>query len=283
MSPALENKAIEIHAMLRTGNTAPEHVTTAVNQGTWLTAACRWIKTPKGFFILIYGLNIVAWGGMLFLLICNAAPAMCHPSCNDLYSSRRIWIETTSQILNGLFCVTGFGLAPWRFRDLYWWCRWRMAGSDREKSLAGIARLASIHQAWYCTPIVVSCDGCDGDCGCEQNKSSALAEALGGRAPATATWKMDFVVWCNIWNTIFQGCLAGCMWEMNRFNRPSWTTGLFVALACVVAGAAGYMVFRETRRLARLAETTTADSAVAEKGKTGFELSCNTALRSIFS
>lgn len=62
------------------------------------------------------------------------------------------------------------------------------------------------------------------------------------------------------------------MWGMNRFNRPSWTTGLFVALACVVAGAAGYMVFRETRRLARLAETTTADSAVAEKGKTGFEL-----------
>jgi hypothetical protein len=141
-----------------------------------------------------------------------------------------------------------------------------MAGRDREKSLNGIARLASIHQAWYCLPIVVSCAGCDGDCGCEQNKSSATIEALGGRAPATATWKMDFVVWCNMWNTIFQGCLAGCMWGMNRFNRPSWTTGLFVALACVVAGAAGYMVFRETRRVARLTGTETTDSAVAEKG-----------------
>jgi hypothetical protein len=242
-----------------------------MNQRAWLTQAWRWITTPKGFFIAIYGLNIVAWGGMLFLLICNAAPAVCHPSCDDQYSSRRIWIEITSQILNGLFCVTGFGLAPWRFRDLYWWCCWRMAGRDREKSLSGIARLASIHQAWYRLPIVVSCVGCVGDCGCEQ-KISATTEALdlsinGGRAPATATWKMDFVVWCNMWNTIFQGCLAGCMWGMNRFNRPSWTTGLFVALACVVAGAAGYMVFREMRRVARSAETKTTDSAVAEKGE----------------
>jgi hypothetical protein len=37
-------------------------------------------------------------------------------------------------------------------------------------------------------------------------------------------------------------------------------------LACVVAGAAGYMVFHETRRVARLTGTETTDSAVAEKG-----------------
>jgi hypothetical protein len=165
-----------------------------------------WITTPKGFFT-IYGLNIVGWGGMLFLLICNAAPAMCHPSSNDLYSRRRIWIEITSQALNGLFCVTGFGLAPWRFRGLYWWCCWRLAGRDREKSLAGIARLASIHRAWYRLPVFVSCVGCVWDRGCEQNKS-ATTEALdlsinGVRAPATASWKMDLVVWSNMWNTIF--------------------------------------------------------------------------------
>jgi uncharacterized membrane protein YcjF (UPF0283 family) len=69
-----------------------------------------------------------------------------------------------------------------------------------------------------------------------------------------------------MWNTIFQGCLAGYMWGMNRFNQPSWTTGLFIALACVVAGAVGYMVFYETRRVARLTGTETTDSAVAEKG-----------------
>jgi hypothetical protein len=41
------------------------------------------------------------------------------------------------------------------------------------------------------------------------------------------------------------------MWGMNRFHRPSWTTGLFVALACGVAGIAGWMEFNETRRVAR--------------------------------
>jgi NO-binding membrane sensor protein with MHYT domain len=56
------------------------------------------------------------------------------------------------------------------------------------------------------------------------------------------------------------------MWGMNRFDRPSWSTGLFVALACVVAGMAGYMVFRETRRVAKSSETKTPDGAVAEKG-----------------
>ncbi|KAJ5492818.1 hypothetical protein N7539_001564 [Penicillium diatomitis] len=240
-----------------------------MNQSAWLASAWRWIATPKGFLVTIYGLNVVAWGGMLFLLICNAAPAMCHPSCNDLYSSRRIWIEITSQILNGLFCVTGFGLAPWRFRDMYWWCCWRMPGRDPKKRLTGISHLASIHRAWYHLPTAVSCVGCDGDCACE----SVTAKARGDRGPPTATWKMDFVVCCNMWNTIFQGCLAGCMWGMNRFNRPSWTTGLFVALACLVAGAAGYVVFRETRNLARSTERETADGVVAEKReRTGVEV-----------
>ncbi|PYH54674.1 DUF2985 domain-containing protein [Aspergillus niger CBS 101883] len=200
----------------------------------WVNHAWHWIATPKGFFITIYSLNVVAWGGMLFLLMCNAAPAMCHPTCNDLYSSRRIWIEITSQILNGLFCVTGFGFAPWRLRNLYWWFCWRFGA--RQKSRSGIAHLASIYQAWCRPPESVSgiCRDNDRECG-----------------PATSPWKIDLVVWCDIWNTIFQACLAGCMWGMDRFNRPSWTTGLFVGLACGVAGISGYMVFHETRKLQR--------------------------------
>ncbi|KFY94778.1 hypothetical protein V498_03727 [Pseudogymnoascus sp. VKM F-4517 (FW-2822)] len=35
---------------------------------------------------------------------------MCHPTCDDINSPRRVWIEIDSQILNALFCVTGFGL-----------------------------------------------------------------------------------------------------------------------------------------------------------------------------
>lgn len=91
----------------------------------------NYITTLKGFLITIYMLNVIAWGGMLFLLLVNAAPAMCTPTCNDLYSPRRICtlflllcslapgIEIDSQILNALFCLTGLGLLPFRARDTY--------------------------------------------------------------------------------------------------------------------------------------------------------------------
>ena len=85
----------------------------------------------------MYMLQVVAWGGMLFLLICNAAPAMCHPSCDDLYSARKIWIEIDSQILNALFCVTGLGLLPWRGRDT-----WLLYKKNWPK-------LSKVHSGWY--------------------------------------------------------------------------------------------------------------------------------------
>lgn len=42
------------------------------------------------------------------------------------------------------------------------------------------------------------------------------------------------------------------MWGMNRYNRPPWTTGLFVALACIVAGLAGGQIWWETRKVKAL-------------------------------
>jgi hypothetical protein len=39
----------------------------------------NYVITPLGFIITIYSLNVVAWGGMLFLILCRATPAMTHP------------------------------------------------------------------------------------------------------------------------------------------------------------------------------------------------------------
>lgn len=36
----------------------------------------NYFLTPVGFVVTIYGLNVVAWGGMLFLLLCNAGKHM---------------------------------------------------------------------------------------------------------------------------------------------------------------------------------------------------------------
>lgn len=215
----------------------------------------NYFLTPLGFAVTIYGLNVVAWGGMLFLLLCNAAPAMCHPSCNDINSARRKWIEWDSQILNALFCVTGFGLAPWRFRDLYYLMQYRMF-----KNAVALRRLAGIHRGWFRLPGSADVPA---HINAENVTQYSAHEAsipypetkiptpplTGKRASPTRLWKLDLVIWLMVWNTLFQCCLSGFMWGMNRHNRPSWSTGLFVALACIVAAAGGFVMFLEGKRV----------------------------------
>ncbi|KAF4975117.1 hypothetical protein FZEAL_8065 [Fusarium zealandicum] len=234
----------------------PKHST---GQSTKLGLLAFWnyFKTPLGFCVTIYGLNVVAWGGMLFLLLCNASPAMCHPTCNDINSPRRVWIEVDSQILNALFCVTGFGLAPWRFRDLYYLLQYRIQG----KSVA-LRRLAGIHRGWFrlegSADIPSHVGPHNVSSSPELSSSTAIpfpenkipdAPLTEQRAPATPVWKMDAVIWLMVWNTFLQCCLSGFMWALNRFDRPSWSTGLFVALACIVAAVGGIMMFIEGKKV----------------------------------
>lgn len=225
-----------------------------------LRAFWKWFLTPFGFLLTLYGLNIVAWGGMLFLLLCNASPAMCWTSdgnggkffdCNDINSPRRKWIEWDSQILNALFCVTGFGLAPWRFRDLYYLLSFRFASEQKHgktKKMFGLRKLAGHYRTWYRLPEsdTLGSTNDQEDAVLEHDLRIPLPTSkrpedplTGVRAVPTSTWKVDFFIWCQVWNTFFQCCLAGFMWGLNRYNRPSWSTGLFVALACIVAGVGG--------------------------------------------
>ena len=225
-----------------------------------LRAFGGWVLTPFGILLTIYALNVVAWGGMLFLLLCNAAPAMCHPTCSDLHSPRKIWLEIDSQILNALFCVTGFGLIPWRFRDLYWLLVFRIGlrGRTPEQKLVGLRTLAGIHRSWFRLEgsedwqAETHTPGDDANPAVALPLSKQLGPPLTGiRAPPTAAWKLDFVIWCNVWNTFLQVCLCGFMWGFNRFSRPSWATGLFIGLACSVAGAGGIMMFVEGKKVKR--------------------------------
>ena len=52
-----------------------------------------------------------------------------------------------------------------------------------------------------------------------------------------------------MWNTFLQAVLSGFMWGLNRYKRPSWSTGLFVALACIVAACGGIMSFVEGKKV----------------------------------
>ncbi|KAF2486064.1 hypothetical protein BDY17DRAFT_246332 [Neohortaea acidophila] len=245
-------------------------------------AFLKWARTPFGFFVVLYSLNVVAWGGMLFLLLCNASPAMCWApvptqprmfSCNNINSPRRIWIEIDSQILNALFCVTGFGLVPWRFRDLYYLLRYRFMSQRRyglEKKMYGLQVLAGIHRTWFRLPGSSTLDDMSlaeykrtlgqstADCSQAEIRvalppNKQLGDTLSGvRAPATAVWKMDFFVWCNVGNTLFQVMLCFFMWHLDRYNRAPWATGLFIALACIVVGAAGIMSLVEGKKVKKI-------------------------------
>lgn len=228
----------------------------------FLAAFWKWFLTPMGFLITLYFLLVVAWGGMIFLLLCNAAPAMRGPyGPNDKRSARSIWIEIDAQILNALFCVTGFGLIPWRFRDFYYLMRYRM-----KHDLVALNHLANIHRGWFRMDdkgprtYPIRYQGSDEE-DLSQSQTTQLTQAThrtmsrtrtGQYASPTAYWKLDLVIWFYVWNTIFQAILAGGMWGMNRYVRPDWFTALFIVLGFGVAIAAGVVIGIEGKRIKKI-------------------------------
>jgi hypothetical protein len=237
----------------------------------------KFVITPFGFLITVYGLNVVGWGAMIFFLLLNAAPAMCNPSCSDKHhSARQIWIEIDSQVLNALFCVTAWGLIPWRFRDFHYLMRWRI-----HKDQSAHRKLAGLYRGWYRLPgsnqlpdhlapppVYNKKHPQNPDSPppyseheiheLEQNPAiplpvSSMPEPplTGMRASPSRSWTLDFVIWMYLWNTILQCFLAGFMWGYNRYNRPSWAVGLFITLGCVTGIAAGILVFIEGKKVKR--------------------------------
>jgi hypothetical protein len=270
------------------GYVAPPKLPWKVSTANALRGFWKWFLTPFGFLVTIYGLNVVAWGGMLFLLLCGAAPEMCWANdpeegwvydCNHIQSSRRIWIETTSQILNALFCVTGFGLIPWRFRDLYYITTYRLTSEKKHglvKKMRPLRRLAGHYRNWFRLPgsdtldmqlprdyaapeaAITSAD-LENGYGDLSDLRVPIPESkrpidppTGHRAPPTKIWKVDFFIWCQVWNTLFQVCLCFFMWHYNRIDRPPWSTGMFVALACGIAGVGGIVSYVEGRRVKKV-------------------------------
>lgn len=120
--------------------------------------------------------------------------------------------------MNGLFCVTGFGLIPWRFRDLYLLLRYRLQGN-----VAAWEKLRGVYHEW---------DRWVGD----------------------QPWKVDLVIHLYCLNTYIQVILSGLMWGMNRYNRPAAATGTVVAAACL-AGIGGVWVELREGSKARKAQS----------------------------
>lgn len=196
----------------------------------------RYFFTLKGFIVAVYFMLIVAFGGMLFLLLCNAAPAMSRKYGPDdkLHSPRQIWLEIDSQVLTALFCVTGLGLFPVRCRDFYYYA----VGRWRNDSYYWV-KVTKYHNNWF----------------------------LPGYSK---DWKLLTVVLLYIMNSLFQVLLCFVMWHYNRFTRPSWTTGTLIAasFSCVIV--AGIIMFAEAKRVKTLYIISNGreGALVAKSGKT---------------
>lgn len=222
----------------------PPKYTTKESMRQGAVSFWKFFTTPVGFLIVLYSLNVVAWGAMIFFLLLNAAPAMCYPSCDDIDSPRRKWVEYTAQILTALFSVTGFGLAPWRFRDIFWLLKFRLFGD-----FVALRRLAGIHRGWVRLagsqniPVDIGPDNipAETDRAVLPFPESKMSDCplTGVRAPPTKLWKLDFILWNNMFNTFAQAGLSGIMWGMDRYTRPSWATGFLVAIACIVGAIGG--------------------------------------------
>lgn len=159
---------------------------------------------------------------MLFFLLLKAAPAMNYPTADDDNSPRKKWLEIDSQILNALFCVTGFGLAPWRFRDFYWFLRVIFS-----RNQAAMQKLAAQNKGWFRPPTWYHGQEGAGNGAPARTSSDDVVPAMvkrptftGKRAPPTALWKLGLTIFMMVLNTAFQVVLSYYMWAYNRIDRP---------------------------------------------------------------
>lgn len=239
------------------------------SQRSRVAMAVDWVKhmTILKALLIIYCLNVVAWGGMIFLLLCNAAPAMCHPTCDDINSPRRKWIEIDSQILNALFCMPAFGLAPRRSMEA-----WRLLQHLSGRDMLALRDLAGTYRAWFRLPgsqtVPVNIGPAEVESWLSQNTtledvvpypSRPIPEIppSGRRAVPTALWKLEVTIGLNLMNTLFQAVLSGFMWGYNRHTRPSWSVGLFLCLAfaaSIIAGVIGFVEGKRVRKIERIAK-----------------------------
>ncbi|KAF1345586.1 hypothetical protein BDV97DRAFT_361466 [Delphinella strobiligena] len=231
---------------LREPEELPQKATWPVAIKHALHAFRKFFLTLTGFLITLYGINVIAWGAMLFFLELHAAPAMDHPDNGNANSSpRKIWLEIDSQILNALFCLTAWGLAPWRFRDLYWTCVWRLKEGTASKE--AVAKLTKRNSSWF---RMRECDM--GEWDEDLARFNHMQTFTGEVAPPTATWKLDFVIWAMALNSLLQVGLAFFMWHWNRIERPGWGVGTFLGAGCMSSLLGGGMCWWEGRKIKKI-------------------------------
>ncbi|KAL5637135.1 hypothetical protein ACGC1H_000949 [Rhizoctonia solani] len=207
----------------------------------------EYITTPMGFISFVYGFLCAFWGAAIVIFLAKII---------NLHNKDRqdFWVEISSQIENALFTVTGVGLIPWRVIDTYriakiWHYRQVTRRLRRQAKLPALIDGNDLPDPTYNPNYVhVLSERQQKDLHYQQQKF--MASQTWYRPHETETHKAFpiktalFICLYIDFNSVFQCMLCGCMWGLNRFQRPAWTTGTLIPASFLCGIAAGVLIWR---------------------------------------
>ncbi|KAH9812062.1 hypothetical protein DFH28DRAFT_979953 [Melampsora americana] len=251
-SPTIEE---EIRPPLEEENPIDHHIIEIVEQKKhkqslnalkrMISGAWAFLKTPLGIVFGIYGFLVVFWG---------------------------IWVEICSQILNGLFTITGIGLLPSRLID--WWnisviihyarIIWQRKGKhnlsdpndilpiDKDLSEAEKAVNPRSPKRKLIFKSKNKCEKLEDERNILGYKEARRLENSQTKLyPHSSATHYAFPIWgacgiliCNLGNSFFQAALCGVMWGLSYSKRPAWTTATFMALSFSCGITSAILIWR---------------------------------------
>lgn len=219
-------------------------------RGLW-----AFLKTPMGIVMAIYGFLVAFWGAAIVFFLGKLI---------NLHNAERqaFWVELTCQIENALFTITGVGLIPWRAIDTYRivriWHYQRLIRKRRQQR--GLPPLEDENDIPDPTK--------DPDQVLEPRRQEMLvlqqtkfAKSQTWYIPHMTDTHKAFPISTALWiclltdgNSFFQCLLCGCMWGMDRYTRPAWTTGTLVPASFLCGIAAAVFIWYGGKKTKRTAE-----------------------------
>ncbi|KAG9035318.1 hypothetical protein FS842_003722 [Serendipita sp. 407] len=215
-------------------------------QGLW-----AFLKTPIGIVTAIYGFAVVFWGAAIVLFLGKLI------NLHNAYL-QGFWVEISSQVVNALFTVQGVGFLPWRIMDTYH-ILWISHFDRLDQRLRKKAKLPPVGNRSDIPDPLIDSEHIPVLTEKQLEKLRHhqvrfMKSQTWYRPHATDTHRAFSIKYalaiclCVDGNSVFQIILCGCMWGLDRFNRPAWTTGSLIPLSFICGIGATVLIWKGGER-----------------------------------
>jgi hypothetical protein len=221
-------------------------------RGVW-----SFLKTPMGIVAGIYGFCVVFWGAAIVFFL---AKFINFHNAN----TQGFWVEVSSQVVNGLFTVTGIGLIPARVMDTYriykiWRYKRRTAKLRAKENLPQLYDTDDLPDPAY-DPNYVHVLSDKEQLDLHKKQEKFRQSQTWYRPHGTETHRAFpintalLICLFTDGNSIFQIILCGTMWGLNRFQRPAWSTGTLIPASFLCGIIAIIFIWRGNQKTKRTKE-----------------------------